>query len=69
MKYGTILARIGGGLIDLIIVLLISAIILFCWGLLIGLGGKEAYLSEEMQVELWKGWHSPKPVDTFHSAV
>jgi uncharacterized RDD family membrane protein YckC len=55
MKYGTIWARIGGGLIDLIIVLVISAIILFCWGLLIGLGGKEAYLSEEMQTQLWKG--------------
>ena len=55
MKYGTVWARIGGGLIDLIIVLVISAIILFCWGFLIGLGGKEAFLSEEMQTQLWKG--------------
>jgi len=54
MKLATLWARIGGGLVDLLIVLLISAVILFCWGFLIGLGGKEAYLSEEMQTQLWK---------------
>lgn len=55
MKLATLWARIGGGLIDLLIVLIISAVILFCWGFLIGLSGKEAYLTEEMQTELWKG--------------
>lgn len=54
MKLATLWARIGGGLIDLLIVLLISAVILFLWGILIGLNGSEIYISAESQEMQWK---------------
>jgi uncharacterized RDD family membrane protein YckC len=55
MKLATLWARIGGGFIDLLIVLVISTIILFGWGFSIGLSGKEVNLSADLQDELWKG--------------
>ena len=55
MKYGNIWARIGGGLIDLLIVLVIATVILFCWGFLIGLNGTDAKYSKELQEEIWEG--------------
>jgi uncharacterized RDD family membrane protein YckC len=53
MKYGSIWARIGGGLIDLLIVIIITGVVVFCWGLIVGLGGKEAHLSQALQKEIW----------------
>ena len=53
MKYGSIWARIGGGLIDILIVIIITGIVVFCWGLLVGLQGKEAHLSQALQTEIW----------------
>jgi uncharacterized RDD family membrane protein YckC len=54
MKYGSIWARIGGGLIDLLIVLIISAVLLFCWGVLIGIKNTDLNLSVEEQAIMWK---------------
>ena len=46
--------RIGGALIDLIIVLVITAIIMFIWGFVVGLNGNEANYSKEYSDTLWK---------------
>ena len=53
MKIATLWARIGGALIDLIIVLLISSIILFVWGFLIGMDDSELNLSKHQSELLW----------------
>ena len=54
MKYGSIWARIGGGLIDLLIVLIISSVILFFWGFFIGIKNTDLNLSAEEQAIMWK---------------
>lgn len=54
MKYGSIWARIGGGLIDLLIVLIISAALLFCWGFFIGIKNTDLNLSVDEQAIMWK---------------
>ena len=55
MKYGTIWARVGGGIIDFLIVAVISAAALFGWGFLIGLNGSERNLSPAASDALWQG--------------
>ena len=54
-KIASLWSRIGGALIDLIIVLLISAVILFMWGIYIGFFGTDDYLSTKEAEILWKG--------------
>ena len=54
-KIASLWSRIGGSLIDLIIVLLISAVILFIWGIYIGFFGTDDYLSTKEAEILWKG--------------
>lgn len=54
MKYGSIWARIGGGLIDFLIVLIISSVILFFWGFFIGIKNTDLNLSAEEQAIMWK---------------
>jgi len=55
MKYGTIWARVGGGIIDFLIVAIISAVVLFGWGFLIGINGSERNLSPAASDALWQG--------------
>lgn len=55
MKLATLWARIGGALIDLIFILLISGVVCFVWGFFIGLSGSEMNLSTYESDALWKG--------------
>jgi uncharacterized RDD family membrane protein YckC len=54
MKIATLSARIGGALIDLIIVLLISGVICFVWGFLIGIDDGELNLTKQQSESLWR---------------
>lgn len=53
-KIARLIPRIGGGLIDLLIVLIISSVILFFWGFFIGIKNTDLNLSAEEQAIMWK---------------
>ena len=53
-KIARLIPRIGGALIDLLIVLIVSAIIIFVWGFAVGVNGSEKHYAKEISEELWK---------------
>lgn len=55
MKIAPLWNRVGGALIDLIVVFVITLVICFLWGFFIGLEGKERYLSSAESDALWQG--------------
>jgi uncharacterized RDD family membrane protein YckC len=54
-KIASLWRRVGGALVDLIIVFLMSGAILFVWGFFIGFNGTEKYLTADESSMLWKG--------------
>lgn len=47
--------RVIGGLVDLIVILAITAILMFFWGMIVGANGTERHLSAEQADALWTG--------------
>jgi len=47
--------RTGGALIDLLVVLIITAIVLFIWGVVVGINGSESRYSKEISEAIWEG--------------
>lgn len=55
MKIASLWNRVGGGLIDYIIVFTIGAVIMFLWGFASYLTGSSQYLSPELSNNVWRG--------------
>lgn len=55
IKIARLMPRIGGALIDLLVVLIITSIVLFIWGVVVGLNGGESRYSKEYSETLWEG--------------
>ncbi len=55
IKIARLMPRTGGALIDLLIILIMSSIVLFIWGFVVGLNGSERNLSNEYSEHLWQG--------------
>ncbi len=55
IKIARLMPRTGGALIDLLIILIMSSIVLFIWGFVVGLNGSERNLSNEYSEHLWRG--------------
>ena len=54
VELATIPSRLGGAFIDFLIVIILVVIIMFIWGLILGLQGTENYDSIEASNTLWK---------------
>jgi len=50
-----VMPRIGAAFIDILLVAIITTVIMFFWGVVIGLNGSESNYSQEYIEELWKG--------------
>lgn len=53
-KIASLWTRVGGALIDLIIVMIVSSIVIFIWALYVGFNGTDLYLTAEQSSLLWK---------------
>lgn len=53
-KIASLWSRMGGAFIDLIFVLLITAVVLIVWGFFIGLNGSELYIPKSESQLMWK---------------
>jgi len=55
VELATIPSRLGGAFIDFLIVIILVVVIMFIWGLILGLQGSENYDSIEASNTLWQG--------------
>ena len=55
LELATIPSRLGGAFIDFLIVIILTAVFMFIWGLIVGLQGNESYYSKEYSDTLWQG--------------